>query len=247
MPATGWRVGQLARATGLTVRTLHHYDQLGLVTPSTRSGAGHRLYTGADVTRLYQVIALRQLGLGLRDIGAVLAHQQDPRPVLRDQLEQVRAALANAQRLHGRLVDVLAALDRHESPTAMEFLTLIEETRMTDQSMSSYYTPEQQAALTARYEQLGGDGVRAIEAEWPQLIARAQAEMDAGTDPADPKVQAIAQRWDELVAAFTGNDPGIGESLNRVWEERGDQIRQAHGGPSPEVSAYVHRGRQAGG
>ena len=55
-----WKVGSLASATGLTVRTLHHYDHIGLVSPSGRTPSGHRLYEESDVRRLYQVLALRQ-------------------------------------------------------------------------------------------------------------------------------------------------------------------------------------------
>ncbi len=68
-----WKVGELARSTGLTVRTLHHYDQVGLVQPSGRTVAGHRLYDAGDVQRLYQVVALRALGLSLEAVRAVLA------------------------------------------------------------------------------------------------------------------------------------------------------------------------------
>ena len=60
-----WKVGELAGATGLTVRALHHYDDVGLLVPSERSSANHRLYSEDDVRRLYRVIALRRLGLGL--------------------------------------------------------------------------------------------------------------------------------------------------------------------------------------
>jgi DNA-binding transcriptional MerR regulator len=53
-----WKIGELARATGLTVRTLHHYDAVGLLPPSERSEAGYRLYTRTDVERLYEIVAL---------------------------------------------------------------------------------------------------------------------------------------------------------------------------------------------
>jgi hypothetical protein len=52
-------VGHLARATGLTVRTLHHWDEIGLLRPAERSGAGHRRYSAEDVERLYRIVALR--------------------------------------------------------------------------------------------------------------------------------------------------------------------------------------------
>ncbi|HEY4614019.1 MAG TPA: MerR family transcriptional regulator, partial [Citricoccus sp.] len=68
-------VGETASATGVTVRTLHHYDRIGLVTPAARSSAGYRLYAPADVDRLQQVVAYRRLGLGLEDIAAALAEE----------------------------------------------------------------------------------------------------------------------------------------------------------------------------
>ena len=66
------KVGELARHTGLTVRTLHHYDEIGLLKPSGRSGSGYRLYSQADVQRLHGIQSLRHLGLALSDIAGVL-------------------------------------------------------------------------------------------------------------------------------------------------------------------------------
>jgi len=67
------KVGELAKRTGLTVRTLHHYDAIGLLKPSARSEADYRLYNQADVGRLHAIQALRHLGLSLADIGDMLA------------------------------------------------------------------------------------------------------------------------------------------------------------------------------
>ena len=68
------KVGTLARKTGLTVRTLHYYDEIGLLSPSRRSEAGYRLYGADDVARLQQIMSLRQLGFSLEDIQALLDH-----------------------------------------------------------------------------------------------------------------------------------------------------------------------------
>src|SRR5258705_1702141 len=62
------KVGELAKRTGLTVRTLHHYDEIGLLKPSLHTEAGYRLYTAADVARLQQVLSLRQLGFALEEV-----------------------------------------------------------------------------------------------------------------------------------------------------------------------------------
>ena len=69
---TGRRVGELAHAAGLTVRTLHYYDEIGLLSPSARTASGHRLYEAGDVERLYRICLLRRLGLPLREIGRAL-------------------------------------------------------------------------------------------------------------------------------------------------------------------------------
>jgi MerR family transcriptional regulator, thiopeptide resistance regulator len=74
-PEQAWKVGTLAQATGLTVRALHHYDHIGLLSPSRRTAAGHRLYTADDVARLYRIRLLRGLGFPLEQIAAAL---QDP-------------------------------------------------------------------------------------------------------------------------------------------------------------------------
>src|SRR6266550_28152 len=66
------RVGELAAATGLTVRTLHYYEEIGLLVPSGRTNAGHRRYDDADVARLYRICLLRRLGLPLAEISRAL-------------------------------------------------------------------------------------------------------------------------------------------------------------------------------
>src|SRR5438874_7491933 len=95
MPGQLWKVGELAARTGLTVRTLHHYDAIGLLSPSGRTdsahGSGHRLYTAADVARLQQVLSLKQLGFGLDQVREYLARPDyDPRRVVRLHLERIR-------------------------------------------------------------------------------------------------------------------------------------------------------------
>src|SRR6266540_3219671 len=63
-----WKVGDLARRTGLSIRTLHYYDEIGLLSPSHRTGSGHRLYDVDDVARLQRILSLRQLGFSLEEV-----------------------------------------------------------------------------------------------------------------------------------------------------------------------------------
>lgn len=96
METEHWAVGELAKVTGLTVRTVRYWDELGLVSPS-RTAAGHRSYDRADVARLYRVPALREMGLGLHEVAALLsAHLTDVRGLLRAHLAHVDAELRAA-------------------------------------------------------------------------------------------------------------------------------------------------------
>src|SRR5258708_12244656 len=72
----GWEGGGVGKATGLAVRTLHHYDEIGLLQPSARLAGGHRLYDADDVARLYRIIRLRQLGFPLSQVAEVLAEPE---------------------------------------------------------------------------------------------------------------------------------------------------------------------------
>ena len=188
-------VGRLARATGLTVRTLHHWDEIGLLRPAERSGAGHRRYSAEDVERLYRILALRR-----------------------------------------RLVGILDAFDRLDGPSTDQIIDAIEVMTMSER----HYTPEQLEQLADRRERLGDARIRSYEQEWAELLAAMERERAAGTDPADPGVQALAQRWRELIAAFTGGDMGIHDSLNRMYAEEGTE-RASRGALSADTAEYARK------
>ncbi|GAA6527485.1 MerR family transcriptional regulator [Intrasporangium sp. DVR] len=102
---TTWTVGQVADLLGVTVRTLHHYDEIGLLTPSERSRAGYRLYTDADLTRLQQIVVYRRLELPLDEIGSLLTGGEDAATHLRRQREAVLNRL-------DELSELVTAIDR---------------------------------------------------------------------------------------------------------------------------------------
>jgi DNA-binding transcriptional MerR regulator len=100
---TTWTVGQVADLFGVTVRTLHHYDEIGLLTPSARSRAGYRLYTEADLVRLQQVVVYRRLELPLEEIASLLDGGDDPVTHLRRQREAVLTRLDELKELVGAI------------------------------------------------------------------------------------------------------------------------------------------------
>jgi len=243
--AVHWKVGELAARTGLTVRALHHYDRLGLVTPSARTPSGHRLYGEQDVQRLYRVLALRALGLPLGAIAEALAGAGTLRELLAEHRTRVEAQLRTLRQLAHRLDRLADAVDRAGDPGAAAVLDAIEEMTTMERTFDTYYTAEQLEQLAQRREQIGERAIADVQAEWPRLIAAVQAAVDAGTDPADPAVQKLARRWMELLEMFHGGDPGLRDSLNRLYAENGEELAR-QGGPSPQLIEYVQRANAAG-
>lgn len=111
-----WSVGELADAAGVTVRTLHHYEQVGLLAPASRTGAGHRRYRAEQAERLYQITAMRSLGFDLAEIRRAL-DGEDLASVVRLHLQQVRERLRQTSELNQRLERLLCALDSSDHPT----------------------------------------------------------------------------------------------------------------------------------
>jgi MerR family transcriptional regulator, thiopeptide resistance regulator len=226
-----WKIGELARRTGLTVRTLHHYDEIGLLSPAERSDGGHRVYDEAGVQRLYRIVSLRSLGFPLDAIAQALDSERfDPRAAVDDHVARLEAQIAQEQRLLGVLKTLRERLD------ADDFLTAIEELTMHNR----YYTPEQLEQLEERRQAFGDDAIKHVEREWGEIFATLRAEMEQGTDPADPKLRPLAERGRELLAMFTGGDPGIKDSLNRMWANE-DPEKLSHGMVDAEVMAYYGR------
>jgi DNA-binding transcriptional MerR regulator len=235
------QIGEVARASGLTVRTLHHYDEIGLLVPSARSEAGYRLYGDADVRRLYRILALRGMGFPLEEIAATLVREgEDPRPAVRRHLERIDEQLRLAGQLRARLTHILDVLDRSDEPSGDQFIDAIEV--MT--RMERYYTPEQLEQLAERAGALGEEGMRRAQDEWAALIAEVEAERLAGTDPADPKLDPLVARWTALVEQFTGGDPGIRASLQRLYDTEGPE-RASQGVVNAETMAYAGRAMAA--
>lgn len=222
------KVGELARRSGMTVRTLHHYDAIGLLTPSARSDAGYRLYNRDDIARLHQIQAMRQLDLSLADIGALLAR---PDASLSAVIEQQIAALTRqidrATDLRDRLHRLRGQLMTGEEPDLADWLTTLEMMTMQDK----YLTQDEQNQL--RSNKLAG------AANWPALIQAVHALMDRGVAVESKEAQALASRWMSMVADYTGGDPRLLSKLDTM--HRNEPALQVKSGITTDMLAYMTR------
>jgi len=238
------KVGELARRTGLTVRTLHHYDEIGLLKPSLHTGSGHRLYAAADVARLQQVLSLRQLGFSLDEVRDCLEQPgYSPLEIVTLHIARLKEQLELQRKLCERLEAVAERFRAAGEVSAEEFLQTIEVMNM----IETYYTPEQLESLQKRRDAAGPAGDKIIQQgtnDWADLMAAFRTAMEQGTDPADPQVQQLEQRRQALVSGFTGGDAGLEQSLTRMWQERGKTLAAQYG-YDPQVFEYLAKVAEA--
>lgn len=236
-PSLPLKVGALARHTGLSVRTLHHYDGIGLLVPSGRTPAGHRLYTYGDVQRLQQIQSLRATGFPLEEIRRLLdGGAFSAQRVIQLHLDRLQAQLAQTQRLTERLQHLARHLQTATHVPLTDLCRIIEGTIM----MEKYFTPEQLQDIQARGAELGAERIREVEQAWAEVIPAVRAHMAKGTGPDDPELQALARRWRELVNAFTGGNRDIAASVRTMYQQEHAQINavQSHT-PDPSMFAYM--------
>lgn len=235
------KIGTLAKRTGLSIRTLRYYDEIGLLEPSQRSEAGYRLYAADDILRLQQILSLRSLGFSLDDIKMCLAQPTfSAGRVIQLHRERLHEQMAIQQRLAQRLDWLAAHVDDREAISLDTLLETIEAIKMLEQ----YYTPDQLAELRQRADQMGPAGMRQAESDWQTLIDEVKAEMQKGTDPTSEPVLALARRYQALIQAFTGGDPAIQTSLKKMYTEQGPE-KASRGMVDMDVMNYIGQAMEA--
>ena len=234
-----WKVGELARRTGMSVRALHHYDEIGLLEPSLRTPAGHRLYDRADVERLQQIQSLRLMGLSLDETRRLLdGATASPRHLINLQLARLHEQIAMQERLAERLTALAHHLDADESISVDDLCRIIED--MT--RMEKYFTTPQLEVLRERRDGVSQERAREVQDSWAEIIPKVQAAMDAGVDPTSPDVLDIAQRWQALVHEFTGGDPAIASAVATMYTHEGPALQEKLGAvPTPAMFQYLAR------
>lgn len=232
------KVGELAARSGVSVRTLHYYEEIGLLRPEYRTSAGHRIYGRDEVARLQQVRSLVQLGLSLDEIKSFLGNPEfSLQATLELHIARLDEQIAAQRRLRQCLDGIARRLAAEDEVSLDELLSAIKETTM----FEKHYTPEQMATLKERGEALGQETIDRAQEDWRQLVAEIGAEMEKGSAPASAPVQALARRWQALVDAFTNRDPEMTASVASVWRDERENLERDHGAfmPSAEMMAYI--------
>jgi len=199
-------IGRAAAVASLSVRTLHHYDAIGLLQPSERSEAGYRLYSSGDLERLQQILVFRELGFALADIKRIVS---DPAFDRRRALEAQRALLAEkGRRVAAMRAAVDAALASLEKGTTMQASELFEgfddfdPKDYEDEARARWGDSDAYKESVRRTSSYTKDDWRRIQDEGAAITDGFVQAMGDGLAAGDPEVQALVGRHHEYLARY---------------------------------------------
>lgn len=223
------KTGELAKRAGLTVRTLHHYEAIGLLSPSARTENGYRQYNRNDIARLHQIQALKRFGLSLAEIGTVLANPGSHlASIVEKQIQMLNLRIAQSTALRDRLTGLQDQLDQGEEPSLAEWLITLEMMTMYDK----YFTKDEQRRFA-----LLSTAENSTVAEWSELVQAVNAAMQAKIPAQNTEAQALSKRWMSMLMRDSGGDPHLLAELNRMHENEPEL--QAQTGITQQMISYI--------
>lgn len=225
------KVGELAVHAGLTVRTLHHYDSIGLLRPSSRSDAGYRLYNRADVARLHAIQTLRRMSLPLSEISELLAGETCSLPaVIARQLKVLEQEIARATELHERLSTMQVVMAGGGEPGLDDWLASLSLMGTYEQ----YFTTDELKRIFERWP--------VTQADWPPLLQSVRDAMARGIPPDSIELQPLAQRWMDLAARWMSGEIDLLRRWGRMLREH--PALSSRSGADRELLEYIHQAVQ---
>lgn len=213
------KIGELAQATKLSVRTLHHYDEVGLLKPSSRTESDHRLYTKSDVERLHKIVSLRNIGFSLEEIGQVIGLSQEK---MRELIDRKMEELESQREETERKIWCLKAANDFANFNLYQgkdnLVNIIRELTI----QSQYLTQDERNNLDQAGQTLGLDKIKELHLKMAQLVEQTKTYMEQNIDPKDPQVVSIATQWKTLGTESLGDNLEIAEKMKAALKENPD-------------------------
>lgn len=217
-----WQTHEFAEKAKVTVRTLHHYDRLGLLKPQHRTAKGFRLYGETEFARLQQILTLKFIGFSLAQIKKILGEQSfvlsETLTLQRRVIEAQRHRLNLALEAIGRAERVFTqngSIDWESFQKIIEVINMQENMDWT----RKYYTESAQAQVEERKKLWSPELQERVTRDWSEMVADIESAITDGTQPANPRAQKLAARWQKLVLEFTGGDREIQQGLNKMYAD----------------------------
>jgi DNA-binding transcriptional MerR regulator len=199
------KIGELASRAGLSVRALHHYDAVGLLSPSARSPAGARLYAQSDIVRLHRIQALKQMGYSLPDIREALRDTSvQPVETIQKQISALEAQASKARKLSVSLKHLVKQIEIRGELQGSDWLDILElmtiyKKHLTDEEMDTIHRPN-------------------LDMQWARLVAEVKQAMYSQLTTDSQEAQSMAWRWVRLVIAKSNNNAALACKLKAMQE-----------------------------
>ncbi|MBX7173986.1 MAG: MerR family transcriptional regulator [Pyrinomonadaceae bacterium] len=243
-----WQTNEFAKQAGVTARTLHHYDRIGLLKPNRRTAKGFRVYGEAEFARLQQISTLKFIGFSLIQIKEILGNQSFDLA----QTLKMQRTLLEAQRF--RLTQIIEAIakaqetfDQSKIADLESFQKIIEVMNM-EQNFDwtkKYYSAEGQKAVEERKNLWSPELQERVTRDWSDLVADIETAIKEGISPNDEKAQALANRWQNLITEFTGGNPEIQKGLNKMYADEKNWQTEWKKPFSDEVQNFIAEAMKA--
>lgn len=230
------KIGEVAKRAGVSIRTLHYYEEIGLLEPIMRTSSGHRLYGRDAIERLQQIKSLQQIGLSLSEADALFRGQGiSPQEITTKHLARVQGQIKVLVQLEKQLQYLAKRLENDDTDDT-EFVEFLLSTMKAMTMYDQFLTPEQQEAAKHKHEVAD----TAAQKEWDEALQDIRKEMDAGSPPNAKQVLQYIKRWQKASEAFLPSDDGtLYENVMKVFHNEPKALEEH--GLDPVLFAFIEK------
>jgi DNA-binding transcriptional MerR regulator len=238
----GYLIREFAKLTRVTVRTLHYYDEIGLLKPSFERPNGYRVYTDADLLKLQQIVTLKFMGFSLYEIRRLLDSKgYEAVKSLRVQAEAVKDEIARLREASRAIGQVLARLEKDGRIHKQKLIKIMEVIQMGEDVKKDWHEKFFSEAELKEFKEVGKkytpEMVEAYQRKWAEIIDEVKKNLTL--DPASDKAQDLGRRWKALLNEAYGDHPQLKARIGEAYTA--GAIPQDYRMFGPEVWDFIKK------
>jgi DNA-binding transcriptional MerR regulator len=246
MKTNGYLIREFAKLTRVTVRTLHYYDQVGLLKPSFERPNGYRVYTDADLLKLQQIVTLKFMGFSLEEIRNLLESRgYEAVKALKVQAEAVRDEIARLREASRAIDQVLVRLEKDGRIRKDKLIKIMEVIQMGEDVKKTWHEKFFTEGELKEFQEVGKkyspEMAAAYQHRWAELIEEVKRNLAA--DPASEIAQSLAKRWKDLLDEAYGSHPELKARIGQAYSA--GAVPNDYRMFGPEVWDFIKKAREA--